>query len=83
MLTVKLIVPAVVVPAFLYLSSIIRSQDLANLLEGFAVIAVTILAPCFLAILAATMLACVLPEMEMTNTFPPLINKGLWIMSVG
>jgi hypothetical protein len=82
-LAVKLIVPAVLMPVFLYLSSIILSHDLANLLDDLAVSAVIVLAPCFLAILAARILAWVLPEIETINRLRFFTNKGFLIISIG
>ena len=82
MLQVKLMVPAVVTPALLYLSSIVRSHTLARGLASLAVTAV-VSAPCLLAILAANMLAFVLPEIETTYMFRPIASDGIWIKSLG
>jgi hypothetical protein len=82
MLEVKLMVPAVVTPALLYFNSIVRSHALASGLAGLAVIAI-VRAPFLLAILAARMLAFVLPEIETKYTLRPSANDGFWIISTG
>jgi hypothetical protein len=82
MLDVKLIVPAVVTPALLHFNSITRSHALASLLAGLVVIAV-VRAPSFLAALAASTFAFVLPEIETTYTFRPPAIDGFWIKSIG
>ena len=64
-LDVKLLVPAVVMFAALYFSAIVLSHTRESALEGLAVTAVVQI-PLALAILAAWMLAFVLPEIETT-----------------